>query len=107
MNHARGIRVAEVPLEGDNLCLGMHPSLPRVASGDHAGRIAIHDLMGLPSGPPIVTALGEERPQVRCPRCDSVSHTTRDRLGLTFSCPEIDCGQPIRLNRFWVEVAEG
>ena len=98
---AGGKSAAEIDLGGKLHRAAIHPWRLHAGCGDQGGNFQLLDLLGIESGPIVITAhdLGGG-PRFRCPACGSVAGARREWLGAVIACPSRDCGQSLRLNPF-------
>ncbi len=93
--------VATMFLNGKAYCAGVHPWRPIVGCGDHGGNFHLLDLLGIASGPIVVTAVDAGAgPLLHCPRCRTSFAFEKQWLGKAGICPAPDCGLRLRINPF-------
>jgi hypothetical protein len=65
------------------------------------GSFYLLDLVGIPLGPLVVTAVDlGDGPVVRCPVCLDRLPLRENWLGQEISCPQADCDASLRVNPF-------
>jgi WD40 repeat protein len=98
---ASGRTVAAIDLGGKLYSATVHPWRLLAACGDQGGNFQLLDLLGIRSGPVVVTACDfGEGPKLRCPVCGRAAPMRQEWLGQVISCPFADCAQSLRLNPF-------
>ncbi len=96
-----GRECASLPLPGGALSVALHPHLPFAACGDESGSFYLVDLVGIEYGPIIVTTShGGTGPTLRCPACHGIFPLEQSWLGAEMTCPNRECGTPLRVNPF-------
>jgi hypothetical protein len=93
--------LATLPLWCEATAAAHHLFRASVACGDNSGSVYLVDLVGITSGPLVVTAadLGNG-PAVRCPVCLERHPLRESWLGRELYCPGNACDAPLRVNPF-------
>ncbi len=93
--------VATLALLGDAHAAAHHPHRASVACGDRGGSVYLVDLVGVPLGPLVVTAVDlGNGPAVRCPACLEPHPLQEAWLGREVDCPGRACDARLRVNPF-------
>jgi WD40 repeat protein len=94
-----GREVAQLPLYWVH-SVAVHPSEPLVACEYGDGHVMVVELMGVDSGPLIVSSVDRgDGPLVRCPACQGERPLDDAWQGETIDCPA-GCGRRLRINPF-------
>jgi len=102
-----GVCLAMFPLQGELRAMAVHPYKPFIACGDDGGSIVLLDIMGPPSGLPIVTAFKDrDGLGVRCPGCSRSFAVPDAYLSQEVSCPNPNCREHLRVGSLVVGSSE-
>ena len=95
--------IVTLPLLGSVSSAAHHPVRASVACGDAGGSVYLVDLVGIPLGPLVVTAVDlGNGPAVRCPACFELHPLQKEWLGRELECPGPACDTRLRINPFVV-----
>jgi WD40 repeat protein len=106
----KGVCLTCLQLPGAIRSLGLHPFKPEIVCGDEGGSLYRLEIVGLGSGPIIVTAwrfaprflfLKPASLALGCPYCRTWSEIPESALDSEILCP--NCGKPVKLNPFTIE----
>ncbi len=93
--------LATILLLGELHCVALHPWKPLAACGDRGGGFYVIELVGVVSGPIIVTAIDAgQGTELRCPACQQHLPIRENQPGSEMTCPTPGCGLRLKLNPF-------
>jgi hypothetical protein len=98
-----GACIATLPLLGMAKAVACHPYRASAAIGQTGGPVYHDDLLGVTTGPPVVTAVNpEDGPRIRCPVCFEQHPLQQAWLGREIDCPDEACDARLKVNPFVV-----
>jgi WD40 repeat protein len=77
-----------------------------LAAADFGSDLHLLELVGLESGPVIVSAVRWKKDvQVTCPACSHTFSISPNQPGSELTCPQVGCGTRLKLNLFVIRLA--